>query len=33
MKDDHSEKKTAAEIAGIKPVPTESIGELQNPSS
>ncbi|CCX34588.1 hypothetical protein FPQ18DRAFT_335945 [Pyronema domesticum] len=30
MKDDHSEKKNAAEVVGIKPTPVESTGELQS---
>ncbi|KAA8911134.1 hypothetical protein FN846DRAFT_467747 [Sphaerosporella brunnea] len=30
MKDDHSEKKSAAEVVGIRPMPCESTGELQS---
>jgi len=30
MKDDHSEKKSAAEVVGINPLPVESTGELQS---
>jgi len=30
MKDDHTEKKSAAEVVGIRPVPCESTGELQS---